>query len=552
MIVADKIFVQLILFLIGFLSLLFSTPVSGQSSLYDPSNPNILTLDSTNFTTTIESQPNAFVVQFYKHWCPYCKRFAPAWRHLAEDIKTWKPVVKLAVINCADEENVATCRSAAIPFVPTIHFYPSYWNFSSGLLPIVVKKGTVDALRNNLTTLIAVTSPKDPDLTLIEPLEHRIFLTNESLGKKVFLIGEKNESKIGSEVILDLYNFKDQLTIKRANWQSPWLDQFQLNETQLPILVTIPKRGFVPIAVHYNQSKNTRKAINDVILGSIQVTINASSSDFTTQASNNVRSGNFSYVNNNQLYIDDLYKCLQQILTNEILIYDTYSLEKINSLRNFTTTIERYFPFANSSERIFFAQLSTLLASHETALLTNVSAGVPVNDLVKQINGLQNDYTLPKPAEWITCRGSSPIYRGYTCSLWLLWHTLTVIEHSTVNGPSTDHQVVFTMRQFITDFFSCEECRAHFINESANISNEIDQSDHFSSIVWLWSIHNSVNRRIAGDPTEDPYFPKVQFPEPSRCMKCYHHGKFNENQVAKFLINRYKPSSWVQYQNPIS
>jgi hypothetical protein len=29
---------------------------------------------------------------------------------------------------------------------------------------------------------------------------------------------------------------------------------------------------------------------------------------------------------------------------------------------------------------------------------------------------------------WIGCRGSKPMYGGYPCSVWTLWHTLTVSQ----------------------------------------------------------------------------------------------------------------------------
>jgi len=30
--------------------------------------------------------------------------------------------------------------------------------------------------------------------------------------------------------------------------------------------------------------------------------------------------------------------------------------------------------------------------------------------------------------DWVGCRGSKPMYGGYPCSVWTLWHTLTVSQ----------------------------------------------------------------------------------------------------------------------------
>ncbi|XP_053211244.1 sulfhydryl oxidase 2-like [Panonychus citri] len=194
----------------------------------------------------------------------------------------------------------------------------------------------------------------------------------------------------------------------------------------------------------------------------------------------------------------------------------------------------------------FFNHLSQSLESYENQLLTNDSLdSISVNQLIRKINQLQQVHRLPKPNNWITCRGSNPIYRGYTCSLWLLWHTLSVAEYLQVDGQLTNHQVAFTMRSFIRDFFSCQECRQHFINETIDMFQVIHQSDPFSSIRYLWSVHNSVNKRIAGDPTQDPFFPKVQFPLQTQCSNCWTRGRFNDNQVIQYLINRYNPSNWI-------
>lgn len=46
-------------------------------------------------------------------------------------------------------------------------------------------------------------------------------------------------------------------------------------------------------------------------------------------------------------------------------------------------------------------------------------------------------------------------------------------------------------------------------------------TDHDEAILWLWAAHNEVNARLAGDITEDPQFPKVQFPTADSCPKCH-------------------------------
>lgn len=41
------------------------------------------------------------------------------------------------------------------------------------------------------------------------------------------------------------------------------------------------------------------------------------------------------------------------------------------------------------------------------------------------------------------------------------------------------------------------------------------------AVIWLWSAHNEVNRRLAGDNTEDPSFPKILYPLRDMCPQCH-------------------------------
>ncbi len=54
-----------------------------------------------------------------------------------------------------------------------------------------------------------------------------------------------------------------------------------------------------------------------------------------------------------------------------------------------------------------------------------------------------------------------------------------------------------------------------------------------------------MNKRLAGDETEDPDFPKIQFPEKSKCPQCYkdsvasNDSSFDVNEVMKYLLSFY-------------
>ncbi|VDM15300.1 unnamed protein product [Wuchereria bancrofti] len=59
-------------------------------------------------------------------------------------------------------------------------------------------------------------------------------------------------------------------------------------------------------------------------------------------------------------------------------------------------------------------------------------------------------------------------------------------------------------------------------------------------VIWLWMTHNIVNKYIASKASEDPAFPKQQFPPVSLCSECRKQdGEFDEEVVLNFLINYY-------------
>jgi len=60
------------------------------------------------------------------------------------------------------------------------------------------------------------------------------------------------------------------------------------------------------------------------------------------------------------------------------------------------------------------------------------------------------------------------------------------------------------------------------------------------SVVYLWKAHNTVNLRVSNQTSDDPVFPKFEFPSPEICPLCYtSEGEFSEDNVFKFLLEMY-------------
>lgn len=120
--------------------------------------------------------------------------------------------------------------------------------------------------------------------------------------------------------------------------------------------------------------------------------------------------------------------------------------------------------------------------------------------------------------------------------------------------------VLLVMRDYITSFFSCQECREHFQLETADLSLEkIRREAANFSILWLWETHNRVNKRLSVDlETNPPERPKIWFPSFEQCETCYkkppsflkqstttdstifHESiEWNEKEILAYLLREY-------------
>lgn len=130
---------------------------------------------------------------------------------------------------------------------------------------------------------------------------------------------------------------------------------------------------------------------------------------------------------------------------------------------------------------------------------------------------------------WRSCRGTYPGKRGYTCGLWMMFHS--VAARTTDAAAGQDLRI---LRSAVERFFDCEECRKHFLRIPLV---EADVRDRRSAQLWWWKAHNVVNARVKGleDQYEDwdPNFPKVQWPAAEECTDCW--GESPAGRRASFL-----------------
>lgn len=174
---------------------------------------------------------------------------------------------------------------------------------------------------------------------------------------------------------------------------------------------------------------------------------------------------------------------------------------------------------------------------------------------------------LPVEQSYISCKGTAPYLRGYPCSIWLLFHSLTVQEYLKLtnntqqsnkkNFTLPSHTVLRSMKNYVQHFFPCTSCVEVFENDMNNLERELVNLN--SSILWLWREHNKLNLKLKEKSNDDPEWPKIIFPTFETCQKCYlkepvelesindlNKISWNETEVVDFLINHYKKESMIK------
>lgn len=91
--------------------------------------------------------------------------------------------------------------------------------------------------------------------------------------------------------------------------------------------------------------------------------------------------------------------------------------------------------------------------------------------------------------EWGSCKGSVPNARGYTCGLWMLFHSMA----ARVRGDTGGALWMAAVRGFMAVYFQCSDCRQHFA-VMAGEADALAVSSPQQALLWAWTAHNRVRK----------------------------------------------------------
>ncbi|TNM87886.1 hypothetical protein fugu_006107 [Takifugu bimaculatus] len=507
-------------------------PSATEAGLYSATD-QIISLNAESVETVLVNSTAAIVAEFYASWCGHCVAFSPVYKSLARDIKEWKPAVDLAAVDCAATETRQLCFDYGIKGYPTLKFFHAYSKEGSKGLSLKGFPRDVRGLRHRIIDQLEKhQEPWPPACPPLEPISQAeidsFFETNNV--QHLALIFEDDKSYIGREVTLDLLQFEN-IAVRRVL------------STEEGLVTKLGVTDFPSCYLYYPSGNFTRLQVNiqartfySYALQRLPGVVRSGKPPppDTVESLTNRTDEPWRPFNRSRVYMADLESTLDYSLRVELAAHSVFSGHALVSLKKYISVLVKYFPGR--------PMVMNLLKSLNSWLQDQPGDEISYEALEKIIdNRAQSpNTTLPQGARWVGCQGSQPHFRGYPCGVWTLFHVLSV---QAKKAEGTDaKEVLSTMRGYVHHFFGCRQCAEHFEEMAQKGLSEVNTLS--AAVLWLWKRHNLVNNRLAGALSEDPKFPKIQWPSPEMCPSCHSvmengEHRWNQDQVLSFLLSYY-------------
>ncbi|XP_045323859.1 sulfhydryl oxidase 2 isoform X2 [Leopardus geoffroyi] len=518
----------------------------GAARLYRAGEDAVWVLDSGSVRGATANSSAAWLVQFYSSWCGHCIGYAPTWRALAGDVRDWAAAIRVAALDCAEEENHEVCRAYDVHLYPTFRYFKAFSkefitgeNFKGPDRELqTVRRTMIDFLQNHTD---GHRPPACPPLGPVRPSDILSLLDSRD-GRYVAILFESNSSYVGREVILDLLPYEN-IVVKRAlDTDKAFLEKLGVSSVPSCYLIyPNGSRGLINVGKPLRSFFSSYlKSLPDVRRKLLPVPERPSKAETPEIVV-------WREFDRSKLYTADLESGLHYLLRVELAAHKSLAGAELQTLKDFVTVLAKLFPGR--------APVRKLLETLQEWLASLPLDRIPYNAVLDLANNKMRiaGIFLINHIKWVGCQGSRPEFRGYTCALWKLFHTLTVqagAHPKALDGTGFEgdpQAVLQSIRRYVRTFFGCKECAEHFEEMAKDSMGSVRTADQ--AILWLWKKHNFVNNRLAGHLSEDPKFPKVPWPSPDLCPACHEEVKglhsWNEGQVLLFLKQHYGSGNLV-------
>ncbi|KAH8330399.1 hypothetical protein KR067_002083 [Drosophila pandora] len=481
------------------------------------------------------------LVVFSNNFCDDCTLFEEALQVAARKMKAWDMFLRVYFFDCTREHNVRVCHEFGIRKEPSLVFYPSNYTEKT--------HGTVLSTRKpidpQVAAQVAINMKKATNHTLnFQPLtanEGLKALFEKDKTKYVLLVFQKNNTEVGTMTLLGLSHLPaiavrivhDEAVMKKyAPGSNVALFDTHLKKVNLKFKKETSEEIVESVAKLISRKERRRTGYRRTHhflpkMADSTVDYYHEQLEITTHTLND----------RSTIFRADLEQALMRILHMEIPKMQAKGGMRLVALRNWVKLLSEVNPL-NKKGRTVLKQLHQWMEGQK-----NPSGEQFLETVYTLENAIGHVF---QGRHYVGCVATEPFLRGYPCALWILFHFLTV-EAAREPTPFKPGFVIRTIRDFVQYlYYDCPYCS----NEFMKISGGMDHvTTHEDEILWLWAAHNKMNHKLAGDGTEDPKFPKVQYPPKELCEECMDQT-WNNASVLSFLRSIYDQKSLSFYGLP--
>lgn len=427
-------------------------------------------LTDINFKEEVVNKNHSILVEFYNSYCGHCRKFAPTYKLLASELYDWRDIVPISAIDCAVEENNGICREYEVMAYPTLRYFGPGYTPSSGNYGIRILTQEPAQIRGQLAELVAAENKTSnmsswPDLKPLQASQTAstgsLFDGLDSVKKYVVIVYEPENSTIGIETALHFVRYPGIVVKRTSNLELA--GKYQIDGSHYRIATVGRQGSIVPYGSLHETSLSYKETI-DSFLKSQHLTEKPATSVYNTSLSRSpsVSNDNDSEIakiieevrrNKHMVYQADLEMAIRQSLLNEIPKSSNISGEKLLALQRYLSVLEKYNPLS-SAGRTMIKELASFARRHTEELSGE--------DFEHELKRLEKDLgAIFSSKRFVGCQGSKAGLRGFTCSLWQLFHFMTV-QAATTDKSEDPLEVLQAMHGYIKHFFGCTECSQHF------------------------------------------------------------------------------------------
>lgn len=316
--------------------------------LYD-GNDKVIILTNSTLKDLIFNQEYASYVEFYNAYCGHCKRFAPSWKALADDISGWQGVAMVMAIDCSSDKNNDICREFEIMFYPAIRYFSPYAQLDTNNFGLNVDGQEITDLREKYIEFLRNEThvPEHwPKLSAFKGKQLKELFDNvPDHVDYIFLIYNSNESSVGNEVALDLHLIKE-IVIRQIETADVGL-AYGLSITR-NLAVINRNLEIVKLPIHTYSRTVVATAIKEFLshrgIFMPVVTNVGYNPNGISGISDNIRNQKvIEYVKlmNGAIYQADLEQAIRYTLFHEIPTFSEISGERLVALQRYINVIQR-------------------------------------------------------------------------------------------------------------------------------------------------------------------------------------------------------------------